>query len=141
MQKKIEDKLLELNKLLINYKLINDQFPDHITKDVTIQHMKSILKSNDALIDSYGNVNLDTLKTIKNIEKLIMLKEEINEENKPKFTQSGGNYKNLNNFNNYTENQNFSKKYMACNDYKFFISDRMKDVLDQINSDNNEKKK
>jgi hypothetical protein len=139
--KKIEDKLLELNKLLINYKLINDQFPDHITKDVTIQHMKGILKSNDALIDGYGNVNLDTLKTIKNIEKLIMLKEEINEENKPKFTQSGGNYKNLNNFNKYTENQNFSKKYMACNDYKFFISDRMKDVLDQINSDNNEKKK
>jgi hypothetical protein len=139
--KKIEDKLLELNKLLINYKLINDQFPDHITKDVTIQHMKGILKSNDALIDGYGNINLDTLKTIKNIEKLIMLKEEINEENKPKFTQSGGNYKNLNNFNKYTENQNFSKKYMACNDYKFFISDRMKDVLDQINSDNNEKKK
>jgi hypothetical protein len=74
--KKIEDKLIELNKLLINYKLINDEFPDYITKDVTIQHMKSILKSNDSLIDGYGNVNLETLKTVKNIEKLIQLKEE-----------------------------------------------------------------
>ena len=120
--KKIEDKLIELNKLLINYKLINDEFPDYITKDVTIQHMKNILKSNDVLIDGYGNVNLETLKTVKNIEKLILLKEAINEENKPKFTQNGGNYK------------NFTKKYMGCNDYKFFISDRMKQVLDQINN-------
>jgi len=120
--KKIENKLIELNKLLINYKLINDEFPDYITKDITIQHMKNILKSNDVLIDGYGNVNLETLKTVKNIEKLILLKEAINEENKPKFTQSGGNYK------------NFTKKYMGCNDYKFFISDRMKQVLEQINN-------
>jgi hypothetical protein len=126
--KKIEDKLIELNKLLINYKLINDEFPDYITKDVTIQHMKNILKSNDVLIDGYGNVNLETLKTVKNIEKLILLKEAINEENKPKLTQSGGNYK------------NFTKKYMGCNDYKFFISDRMKQVLEQINTNDDEKK-
>ncbi len=118
--KKIEDKLVELNKLLINYKLINDQFPDYISKDVTIQHMKNILKSNDSLIDNYGNVNLETLKTVKNIEKLIL----INEENKPKLTQNGG----------HVESKNFSKKYMSNNDYKFFISDSMKRVLEQINS-------
>lgn len=122
--KKIEDKLIELNKLLINYKLINDEFPDYITKDVTIQHMKNILKSNDALIDNYGNVNLETLKTVKNIEKLILIKEAINDENKPKLTQSGG----------HVESKNFSKKYMSNNDYKFFISDSMKRVLEQINN-------
>lgn len=127
--KKIEDKLIELNKLLINYKLINDEFPDYITKDVTIQHMKSILKSNDSLIDGYGNVNLETLKTVKNIEKLIQLKEELNE--KQKLTQSGG----------HVESKNFTKKYMSNNDYKFFISDRMKQVLEAINSGDNEKKK
>jgi hypothetical protein len=120
--KKIEDKLVELNKLLINYKLINDQFPDFITKDVTIQHMKGILKSNDSLIDVYGYVNLETLKTVKNIEKLIELKEDVN--NRQKFSQSGG----------HVESKNFSKKYMSNNDYKFFISDRMKQVLEQINS-------
>jgi hypothetical protein len=120
--KKIEDKLVELNKLLINYKLINDEFPDYITKDVTIQHMKNILKSNDSLIDDYGNVNLKTLKTVKNIEKLIKLKEEIN--NRQQFSQSGG----------HVESKNFSKKYMSYNDYKFFISDSMKQVLEQINS-------
>ena len=129
--KKIEDKLVELNKLLINYKLINDQFPDFITKDVTVQHMKSILKSNDSLIDGYGNVNLDILQTVKNIEKLILLKEGINEENKQKFSQSGG----------HIESKNFSKKYMGCNDYKFFISDKMKEVLEKINNGDNEKNK
>ena len=128
--KKIEDKLIELNKLLINYKLINDEFPDYISKDVTIQHMKNILKSNDALIDDYGNVNLGTLQTVKNIEKLILLKEGINEKSKPKFTQSGG----------HIESKNLSKKYMGCNDYKFFISDRMKEVLVKINGGDNEKK-
>jgi hypothetical protein len=125
--KKIEEHLLEINKLLVNYKLITDQFPENIKKDITFQHMKNILQSNNSLIDEYGDVNLKTLGVVKNIERYLDIKEELNEELKDPNVrkevneliqkQSGGGI------------QTFNKKYMVNNDYEFFTTTTFQNVL------------
>jgi uncharacterized C2H2 Zn-finger protein len=133
---KIEEKLIEINKLLLNYKLIDDEFPDFVTKEVTLQHMKNILKNNNTLIDEYGNVNLKTLEVVRNIEKYLELKDTINEElqnpntknvvkdliDRQKYNQNGGK----------VQSENFNKKYMSFNDYKFFTSTTFQNVLERI---------
>jgi len=122
--KKIEEHLLEINKLLVNYKIITDEFPENIKKDITFQHMKNILKSNNVLIDEYGNVNLKTLGVIKKIEQYIDLKDDldskINKEINILYQQNGG------------STQHFNKKYMVNNDYEFFTTDKFQKVLDEL---------
>lgn len=134
---KIEEHLLEINKLLVNYKLITDQFPENIKKDITFEHMKNILQSNNSLIDEYGNVNLKTLKVVKNIERYLDIKEELNEElkdpnvrkeiNELIHKQNGGSVQNIN------------KKYMVNNDYEFFTTTTFQNVLASIGDKTKEK--
>ena len=130
--KKIEDHLLEINKLLVNYKLITDEFPENIKKDITFEHMKNILKSNNALIDEYDNVNLKTLGVVKKIEQFLDIKEELNEQLKDPNVKKEVNLLINKQSGGMSINKNFSKKYMNNNDYEFFTTTKFQTVLGEL---------
>ena len=133
--KKIEEHLLEINKLLVNYKLITDQFPENIKKDITFEHMKNILKSNNALIDEYDNVNLKTLDVVKKIEQYLDIKEELNEQLKDPNVKKEVNLLINKQSGGMSINNNFNKKYMNNNDYEFFTTTKFQTVLGELEKD------
>jgi len=130
----IEKELLKINELLINYKIINDQFPDKVRKNVTLQHMQNILKSNNVVIDEYGNLNLKTLDLVKKIERYMDIKEALTELQDPSVKkevnalinkQMGGTI----------QSPNFNKSFMSHCDYEHFTTKTFQKVLDEINNE------
>ena len=121
----LEKKLINYNKIFKFYKIINDEYPTNIKKDMTINHIKQVIEDNKHLIDQYGNYNKNVIELVKSIEKYMLLKDNINEvKNYPDMNQvvnellqqKGGNY-------------SLEKKYGVFNDHEYFTSDTFKKIL------------
>ena len=121
----LENKLINYNKIFKFYKVINDEYPTNIKKDMTINHIKQVIEDNKHLIDQYGNYNKNTIELVKSIEKSLLLNNTIDEiKNYPDvkqvvdelLQQKGGNY-------------SLEKKYGVSNDQEYFTTDTFKKIL------------
>ena len=115
--KELEAKLIKNNQLFINYKKIQETYPDTVYKNVTVQHLTRIIEDNKQIVDEYGNVNVKVIALIQDTEKYLKVKDKIDELNK--LSQSGGG----------SAPKNFFAKF---NDKEFFVTDEFKDVLERI---------
>ena len=130
----IEKKLVDLYTIFNNYKKINDQFPQNIQKPVTVEHIKETLKDNNILIDKYGVINNNIINLVKDIEKYLILTENIAEvKENPNIkmeldnllntkTQSGG------------ANSQPMKKFTPFQEREYFTTDTFKKILKEMNS-------
>jgi hypothetical protein len=129
----IEKKLVDLYTIFNNYKKINDQFPQNIQKPVTVEHIKATLNDNNILIDKYGVINNNIINLVKDIEKYLILIENIAEvKENPNLkmeldnllstkTQSGG------------ANLQQVKKFTPFKEDEYFTTDTFKKILKQMN--------
>jgi hypothetical protein len=129
----IEKKLVDLYTIFNNYKKINDQFPQNIQKPVTVEHIKATLNDNNILIDKYGVINNNIINLVKDIERYLIITENIAEvKENPNLkmeldnllstkTQSGG-----------ASLQQF-KKFTPFKDDEYFTTDTFKKILKEMN--------
>jgi len=129
----IEKKLVDLYTIFNNYKKINDQFPQNIQKPVTVEHIKATLNDNNILIDKYGVINNNIIYMVKDIEKYLILTENIAEvKENPNLkmeldnllstkTQSGG------------ASLQQVKKFTPFKEDEYFTTDTFKKILKQMN--------
>jgi hypothetical protein len=130
----IEKKLVDLYTIFNNYKKINDQFPQNIQKPVTVEHIKATLNDNNILIDKYGVINNNIIYLVKDIEKYLILTENIAEvKENPNLkmeldnllktkTQSGG------------ASLQQVKKFTPFKEDEYFTTDTFKKILKEMNS-------
>ena len=125
--REIEKNLIKNYKIFENYIKIQDVYPDTGVKEITIDHMKNIIDSNQQLFDKYGNINNELLDVIDKVERYSQIKEYADTKELNQLSQNGGR--------SFTNGEKSYLKFNTQYDIEHFTARNFQKILEEMKKD------
>jgi hypothetical protein len=125
--REIEKNLIKNYKIFENYIKIQDVYPDTGVKEITINHMKNVIDSNQQLFDKYGNINNELLDVIDKVERYSQIKEYTDTKELNQLSQNGGR--------SFTNGEKSYLKFNTQYDVEHFTARNFQKILEEMKKD------